>query len=189
MEDESEIYENSGDNLPEEDQRLEELANAIREKYSYFMAIAYRFVNSKSDAEDIVQTTFLKAWRSLRSYNAGTNIIAWLARILTNNAINHIRKNNRAHLISLTDEDTGEDIEIGDRQEDESFELSYDEEATTAHTEGGYISFIRDRLSDEIVEVLDEMDERFRTALLLLMFLVVVIKTLQILQMQLLEQL
>ena len=48
-----------------------------------------------ADAEDVVQETFLKAYRAYHTFQAGTNLKAWLYRILTNTYINRYRKQVR----------------------------------------------------------------------------------------------
>ena len=56
---------------------------------------AMRMARNPSDAEDLVQETFLKAYRAYASFEAGTNLKAWLYRILTNTYINKYRKDKR----------------------------------------------------------------------------------------------
>jgi RNA polymerase sigma-70 factor, ECF subfamily len=56
---------------------------------------ALRMTNNVADAEDLVQETFLKAYRFWESYEQGTNVRAWLFRILKNAYINRYRKNER----------------------------------------------------------------------------------------------
>jgi RNA polymerase sigma-70 factor, ECF subfamily len=58
-------------------------------------AAAMRMARNPSDAEDLVQETFLKAYRGYESFEAGTNLKAWLYRILTNTYINKYRKDKR----------------------------------------------------------------------------------------------
>ena len=53
-----------------------------------------RIFNS-SDAEDLVQETYLKGYRAFSSFKEGTNLRAWLFRILTNSFINNYRKKQR----------------------------------------------------------------------------------------------
>ena len=48
-----------------------------------------------SDAEDLVQETYLKAYRFFNSFERGTNCKAWLFKILKNNYINRFRKNSK----------------------------------------------------------------------------------------------
>ncbi len=56
---------------------------------------ALRMTRNPADAEDVVQETFLKAYRAYDSFTAGTNLKAWLYRILTNTYINRYRKKQR----------------------------------------------------------------------------------------------
>jgi RNA polymerase sigma-70 factor (ECF subfamily) len=56
---------------------------------------ALRMTRSPADAEDLVQETFLKAYRSFDSFEEGTNLKAWLYRILTNTFINVYRAAKR----------------------------------------------------------------------------------------------
>lgn len=56
---------------------------------------ALRMTNNAADAEDLLQETFLKAFRFWDSYEQGTNIRAWLFRIMKNSYINRYRKESR----------------------------------------------------------------------------------------------
>ncbi len=56
---------------------------------------AMRVTRNPSDAEDLLQETFLKAYRAYHTFEAGTNLKAWLYRILTNTYINKYRKESR----------------------------------------------------------------------------------------------
>ena len=56
---------------------------------------ALRMTRNAADAEDVVQETFLKAYRAYHTFQAGTNLKAWLYRILTNTYINRYRKEAR----------------------------------------------------------------------------------------------
>jgi RNA polymerase sigma-70 factor (ECF subfamily) len=58
-------------------------------------AAAMRMTRNPADAEDLVQETFLKAYRAYHTYTEGTNLKAWLYRILTNTYINRYRKLSR----------------------------------------------------------------------------------------------
>ncbi len=58
-------------------------------------ATALRLTRSASDAEDLVQDTLLKAYRFYDRFEAGTNMKAWLLRILTNTFINRYRRSVR----------------------------------------------------------------------------------------------
>jgi RNA polymerase sigma-70 factor (ECF subfamily) len=67
---------------------------------------ALRMTKNRQDAEDLLQDTFIKAFRSFRSYKKGTNLRAWLYRILTNSYINRYRHNQRMPIETSTDEVT-----------------------------------------------------------------------------------
>lgn len=57
--------------------------------------VARRLVGSREEAEDLVQDTYARAFRSWRSFSAGTNMRAWLLRILTNLNLDRGRKVQR----------------------------------------------------------------------------------------------
>ena len=67
---------------------------------------ALRLAKNPADAEDLVQETYLKGYKAFESFNEGTNLRAWLFRILTNSFINTYRKKQRSF-----DEHEVEDIE------------------------------------------------------------------------------
>jgi RNA polymerase sigma-70 factor (ECF subfamily) len=70
--------------------------------------VARRFVSTREEAEDLVQETYARAFRSWRSYRPGTNLRAWLLRILTNLNIDRGRREQRApDLQSLDDDEFG----------------------------------------------------------------------------------
>ena len=56
---------------------------------------ALRMTRNPADAEDLVQETFLRAYRAFDHYEDGTNLRAWLFRIMTNTYINMYRKKQR----------------------------------------------------------------------------------------------
>ena len=56
---------------------------------------ALRMTRNPSDAEDLVQETYLKAYRAFGTFETGTNLKAWLYRILTNTYINTYRARKR----------------------------------------------------------------------------------------------
>lgn len=70
----------------------------VQNAYEFMPALfstALRLTRNYSDAEDLVQETYLKAYRAYPSFEEGTNLKAWLYRILTNSFINSYRKNQR----------------------------------------------------------------------------------------------
>jgi RNA polymerase sigma-70 factor, ECF subfamily len=103
---------------------------------------ALRMTRNQADAEDLVQETFLKAYRSFGTFDEGTNLRAWLYRILTNTFINRYRAKQRRPQESDLNE--VEDLYLYRRigalesalasrsAEDTMFELFTDDEVKTA---------------------------------------------------------
>ncbi|HEX6886771.1 MAG TPA: sigma-70 family RNA polymerase sigma factor [Candidatus Nanopelagicales bacterium] len=112
---------------------------------------ALKYTRSPSEAEDLVQETFLKAFASFHQYRDGTNLRAWLHRILTNTYINTYRKKQREPQQSNT-----EDVE--------DWQMARAE----AHTSVGLRSAeaeALDHLADvDVVEALAALPEEFRMA-------------------------
>ena len=115
---------------------------------------ALRTTRNPADAEDLVQETYLKAYAAFSSFTEGTNLKAWLFRILTNTYINIYRKKQRQPYQTGTD-----DLTDGQLHEAES------------HTSTGLKSaeaVALDRLADtDVVEALAKMPEDFRIAVYL----------------------
>ena len=117
---------------------------------------ALRMTRSAADAEDLVQETYLRAFRSLHQFSEGTNLRAWLFRILTNTYINDYRKRQRRPTNTSLDDieefylydhliDSG--VQPGDeRPEDEVLER-----LTT----------------DEVSSAIDQLPEEFRQVVVL----------------------
>lgn len=101
---------------------------------------AVRMTRSKADAEDLVQETYLRAYRGYSNFTEGTNLRAWLFRILTNTFINSYRAKQRR--VQETELDDVEDlylykrisgIDVASRSaEDTLFELFTDDEVKAA---------------------------------------------------------
>jgi len=72
--------------------RFEEEALALADQV---YRVARRFVSSREEAEDLVQDTYARAFRSWQSYTPGTNLRAWLLRILTNLNVDRGRRIQR----------------------------------------------------------------------------------------------
>jgi RNA polymerase sigma-70 factor (ECF subfamily) len=73
--------------------RFEEEALALSDQV---FRVARHLAGSREDAEELVQETYARAFRSWRSYTSGTNLRAWLLRILTNLNIDRGRRSQRA---------------------------------------------------------------------------------------------
>ena len=117
-------------------------------------AAAMRMTRNPADAEDLVQETYLKAFGAFKSFAQGTNLRAWLYRILTNTYINGYRKKQRQPQVSPTEEIT-------------DWQLA----AVESHTSSGLRSAemdALDRLPDsDVKEALQELPEDFRLAVYL----------------------
>lgn len=67
---------------------------------------ALRLTRNPTDAEDLVQETYMKAFKNFHSFKPGTNLKAWLYRIMTNSYINTYRKQQRRPLETSADDVT-----------------------------------------------------------------------------------
>lgn len=117
---------------------------------------ALRMTRNSADAEDLVQETFLKAYRSFRTYEEGSNLRAWLYRILTNTFINTYRAKQRRP--TETDLDDVEDLYLYRR-------LGSMETALAARSaEDTMFELFTD---DEVKAALEDLPENFRLPVLL----------------------
>lgn len=115
---------------------------------------ALRMTRNASDAEDLVQETYAKAFAAFHQYKPGTNLKAWLYRILTNTFINSYRKKQREPQQSGT-----EDIE--------DWQLARAESHTSSGLRSAEIEAL-DRLPDsDIKDALAALSEEFRLAVYL----------------------
>src|SRR5204863_4012629 len=113
---------------------------------------AYRLTLDEDDANDLVQETYMKAFRFFDSYEQGTNAKAWLFRILKNSFINEFRKKSK------------QPSKV-DYQEVESFYNSDDvDENITVDLR---IESIQDMIGDEIANALNALAVDFRTIIIL----------------------
>ena len=78
--------------------KAEDFESAAMPHLNDLFRTALRVVGSRSDAEDIVQETYLQAWKSFHRFEPGTNCRAWLYKILFHVVQHHRRKwyNNRS---------------------------------------------------------------------------------------------
>ena len=108
---------------------------------------AYRLTRNAADAEDLIQETFLRAFRAFHQFEPGTNLKAWLYRILTNTFINSYRKRQR------------EPVTVLEEEIPDWYLYGTDQSEASAETE------VLDRMPDEDVrEALDALPEQFRMA-------------------------
>ena len=83
---------------------------------------ALRMTRNAADAEDLVQETYLKAYRAYGSFTEGTNLRAWLYRILTNTYINSYRAAQRRP--EVTDVEDVEDLYLYKRMSGDTFRMA-----------------------------------------------------------------
>jgi len=112
----------------------------------------YRLTFDQDDAKDLVQDTYLKAFRFIESFQKGTNAKAWLFRILKNSFINDYRKKSK------------EPSKV-DYQEVESYYNS--EEVDRQITPDLRVESLKDMIGDEISNALNALDVDFRTVIIL----------------------
>src|SRR5512133_1097354 len=79
--------------------RFEEEALALSDQV---FRVARHLASSRDEADDLVQETYARAFRSWRSFTPGTNLRAWLLRILTNLNIDRGRRRSRRTTITCT---------------------------------------------------------------------------------------
>jgi RNA polymerase sigma-70 factor (ECF subfamily) len=117
--------------------------------------VARRFVGSREEAEDLVQQTYERAFRSWRQFTPGTNLRAWLLRILTNLNI------DRGRRVQRTPQTTSLDTEAGDY-------FLYNKLESQAPDENPDEERVLERLSqDSIVDALAEVPHDFRDVVVL----------------------
>jgi RNA polymerase sigma-70 factor (ECF subfamily) len=120
----------------------------IRSMYNF----GFRLTLDRDDAKDLVQDTYLKAYRFIESFQKGTNAKAWLFRILKNSFINDYRKKSK------------EPSKV-DYQEVETYYNS--EEVDRQITPDLRVESLKDMIGDEISNALNALDVDFRTVIIL----------------------
>jgi RNA polymerase sigma-70 factor (ECF subfamily) len=118
--------------------------------------VARRLVGSREEAEDLVQQTYERAFRSWRQYTPGTNLRAWLLRILTNLNIDRGRRQQRTPQTTSIDSNEAGDYFLYNKLESQVPDENPDEER------------VLERLSqDSIVEALADVPHDFRDVIVL----------------------
>jgi RNA polymerase sigma-70 factor (ECF subfamily) len=113
---------------------------------------ALRMTNTAADADDLVQETFLKAFRFWEKYEKGTNIRAWLFRILKNSYINRYRRESK-------------EPDTVDYEEVQNFYNTIRD--TRAESSDLQESAFGQLLDDELATAIANLPEDFRTAVIL----------------------
>jgi len=112
---------------------------------------ALRYTRDRTDAEDLVQEAMVKAYRSFHQYQQGTNLKAWLYRVLHTTYLSMYRKQQRRPQENLTDE-------IGDHR---LYDLAVGEAGSA---EAAVLESLTD---DAVKEALADLPEQFRMAVYL----------------------
>lgn len=117
---------------------------------------ALRMTRSEADAEDLVQETFIRAFRFRDQFTLGTNMKAWLFRILTNTFINTYRRKTAQP--EVTDLDGIDEFSLYRRMaDDRAASSSPDPEA----------ELMKNVVDSEVTDALEELPEKFRSTVLL----------------------
>jgi RNA polymerase sigma-70 factor (ECF subfamily) len=117
---------------------------------------ALRMTRNRSDAEDLVQETYIKGWRSFSTFQEGTNLRAWLFRIMTNTYINKYNASKRK----------GTEVELDDVEELFLYKRlgSIDQSKLSSSAEDQMLNLFTD---DEVKNALESLPEDFRIPVLL----------------------
>lgn len=117
---------------------------------------ALRMTRNPADAEDLVQEAYLRAFRSLHQFKPGTNLRAWIFRIMTNAYINEYRKRSRRPTSSSLDD--LEEFYLYDHLIDSGVQ------PTSERPE----DVVLDRLTaQDVIDALDDLSDDFREVVLL----------------------
>src|SRR6195256_3295663 len=131
--------------------RFEEDALALSDQV---YRVARHLVGSREEAEDLMQETYARAFRAWRSFQPGTNLRAWLLRILTNLNIDRGRRQQRAPDMQPLEEG---DYFLYNKLEEAGRELNLDQER------------VDERLSqDDVVAALSAVPHDFRDVIVLI---------------------
>jgi RNA polymerase sigma-70 factor (ECF subfamily) len=115
---------------------------------------AMRMTRNPADAEDLVQETFAKAYSSFHQFRPGTNLKAWLYRILTNTFINNYRKKQRQPQQSMS-----EDVE--------DWQLARAESHSSTGLKSAEVEALEHLPDSEVKTALQRLPEEFRLAVYL----------------------
>ncbi|HEX2195317.1 MAG TPA: sigma-70 family RNA polymerase sigma factor [Actinomycetota bacterium] len=143
--------------------RAKELSSADKARFTRdtlplldsLYASALRMTRNPADAEDLVQETMLRAYRSFDRFEEGTNLKAWLFRIMTNAYINTYRKKQREPKKVSAEELEDFDLYQELKNHDDQFSQTPER-------------IVLDSLVDtDIIEAIDDLPEQFRLAVVL----------------------
>lgn len=110
---------------------------------------ALRMTRNPQDAEDLVQETYLKAYKAFHSFKPGTNLKAWLYRIMTNTYINMYRKKQRQPTQTPTEEIT-------------DYQLVDTYSHTSTGLESAEVEALKNLPDGQIADAMNELSPEFR---------------------------
>lgn len=134
----------------------EDFTNDAMQYAPQLFSTALRMTRNRADAEDLVQETFVKGWRSFHTFQEGTNLRAWLFRIMTNTYIN--KYNAKQRRPDETELDEVEELFLFRRLG------AFDQSKMNASAEDQMLELFTD---DEIKNALEELPEQFLLPVLL----------------------
>jgi len=134
----------------------EDFTNDAMQYAPQLFATALRMTRNRSDAEDLVQETFLKGWRAFDSYQQGTNLRAWLFRIMTNTFIN--KYNSQQRRPQETELDEVEELFLFRRMG------AFDQSKMSQSAEDQMLELFTD---EEVKKAIESLPETFRIPVLL----------------------
>ncbi len=117
-------------------------------------AAALRYTKNPDDAKDLVQDTYLKAFTSFHQFEEGTNLKAWLYRVLTTTFINNYRKAQRQPQLSA-------DAEV------EDWQLHKSASHTSDQGKSAEVTALENLPDSDVKRALQEIPEEFRMAVYL----------------------
>ncbi|MQA96163.1 MAG: sigma-70 family RNA polymerase sigma factor [Streptosporangiales bacterium] len=136
------------------EQRSERFERDVLPFLDQLYSAALRMTRNPADAEDLVQETFAKAYGSFHQFREGTNLKAWLYRILTNTFINSYRKKQREPKQAASDEV-------------EDWQLARAESHTSAGLKSAEAEALEHLPDSDVKTALQELPEEFRIAVYL----------------------
>ena len=133
-----------------------EFERIVEQYLSGLFGAALRLTRNRTNAEDLLQETFLRAWRSFHTFRPGTNARAWLYRILMNAYIDLYRKASREP--EVVDQDDVDEFYLYSKvqESDEYKQAGNPEEA-----------FLQTLMDADVKAALESLPERFRAVVLL----------------------
>lgn len=112
--------------------------------YSKMLALCKRYTGNMDEAKDMLQDGFIKVFENLHKYRGESSLQTWVSRIMINNAINQLKKNQRLSLVSLENE-------------------GHFDRADETDTEAGGV--IDDLNPEKVIELIQQLPTGYRTIL------------------------